>query len=147
MLRDFFRDFSDRRPALFGLILVLSLTVLPAAFVLLGFFIGGYDFNSAGAILVFAFLLELAMLFWTERPVMIAAPFLIPLGGLVVLQMVNYMGASLAQIFPAAEAVTDIASFVMITVFGAEVTGCFAAVPVYFIIRLGIFVWEKIKYR
>lgn len=151
-LRRFFGDFSDRRPGIFGLMLVLLLTLAPAIFVTACYFVFGYDFNSARIVLIFTFFLELAMLFWTDRPVMIAAPFLISLAGIVLLEIINFLVPAFGALagegaYEMSVGAVNIGSYVLMTVFGSEVTGCFSAVPAYFLLKLGIFIYVKIRYR
>ncbi len=151
-IRDFFKLYSDRRPGIFGLIIVLSQTLLPMLFVAVCYFVLGYGFNSAIVIWLFTFVLEIAMLLWTERPVIVATPFIIPLAGIVLIEIINFLGPAFGQLggdssYMKSNIIVEFLSYVMMTVFGSEVTACFAAVPAYLLIKIVIAIWEKIKYR
>ncbi len=146
-LIDSVKGFCETKTGLFGFLLVMALTAIPIAFVAITTALFGYEFNSAIIIFWAWFILEIIMLWSLERPIMIAAPFILPFVGLVVVQVIDSTSVAIAQYFHPYAAFAYNAEYVMVTVFGSEVTGCFAAVPVYFLTKLLRWVYEKIKYR
>ena len=87
-------EFTDRRPALSALLIVLLFTLVPGAVMLLATLLTGGRSNAAEIIFVYALILQFILWLKVERPILILLPFIMALLGIIASEVVYTVSES-----------------------------------------------------
>ena len=91
-------EFTDHRPTLSAVIIVLLFTLVPGAFMLVTDIVSGGTWNSAAAVFVYALILQLILWLTVESPILIMLPFIMALLGFIISEIVYTVSLSMAPI-------------------------------------------------
>ena len=127
-------EFTDRRPALSAVIIVLLFTLVPGAFVLIANIVSGGAWNGANIVFVYALILQLILWLTVERPILIMLPFIMALLGLIVSEIVYTVSESMAPIGQGPSTLVLLFSSAAVTLFGAEAPGSIGGLLAYAVI-------------
>ena len=129
-------EFTDRRPNLSAVIIVLLFTLVPGAFMLITNIVSGGTWNSTTAVFVYALILQLILWLTVERPILIMLPFIMALLGLIVSEIVYTVSESMAPIGQGPSAIVLLFSSAVVTLFGAEAPGSIGGLLIYAVIAI-----------
>ena len=90
--------FTDRRPVLSTVLVVLLLTVVPGAFMIGASMVTGEANSGTGVVFVYALILQFIMWLKVERPILIVLPFIMSLIGLIVSEILYTVGRGVVPI-------------------------------------------------
>ena len=124
-------EFTDRRPALSAVIIVLLFTLVPGAFMLITDVVSGGTWNSTITVFVYAMILQLILWLTVERPILIMLPFIMALLGLIVSEVVYTVSESMAPIGRGPSVPVLLLSSAAVTLFGAEAPGSIGGLLLY----------------
>ena len=127
-------EFTDRRPTLSAVIIVLLFTLVPGAFMLITDIISGGTWNSATFIFVYALVIQLILWLTVERPILIMLPFIMALLGLIISEIVYTVSLSMAPVGRGPSALALFFSSAVVTLFGAEAPGSIGGLLIYAVI-------------
>ena len=127
-------EFTDRRPALSAVIIVLLFTLVPGAFMLITDIVSGGTWNSTTAVFVYALILQLILWLRVERPILIMLPFVMALLGLIVGEVVYTVSESMAPVGRGPGTLAFLFSSAAVTLFGAEAPGSIGGLLAYAVI-------------
>lgn len=137
-------EFTDRRPTLSAVIIVLLFTLIPGAFMLITDIVSGGTWNSAAIVFIYALILQLILWLTVERPILIMLPFIMALLGFIVSEIVYTVSESMAPIGQGPSAPVLLLSSGVIALFGAEVPGSIGGLLVYAVIVIVRKLWELV---
>ena len=140
-------EFTDRRPTLSAVIIVLLFTLLPGAFMLFTDIVSGGTWNSAATVFVYALILQLILWLTVESPILIMLPFIMALLGLIVSEIVYTVSLSMAPIGQGPSTLAFLFSSTVVTLFGAEVPGNIGGLLIYAVIVIARKLWELVACR
>ncbi len=143
----FIRDFTDRRPTLAAVIILLLHTVVAVALYFGMELAFGGLVNSALVIVLYSFIIGLVLWLTVERPILALMPFMIMLVGFIFSEVIYTvsMGTNLPGIGPGPVAL--IVSSAVVTVFGAEAAGIIGAFLCFLLITIIKKIVSFIRYR
>ena len=127
-------EFTDRRPALSTVIIVLLFTLVPGAFMLVAGIASGGAWNGANIVFVYALILQLILWLTVERPILIMLPFIMALLGLIVSEVVYTVSESMYPIGQGPGVLALLFSSAAVTLFGAEAPGSIGGLLAYAVI-------------
>lgn len=127
-------EFTDRRPTLSAVIIVLLFTLVPGAFMLITDTVSGGTWNSAAIVFVCALILQLILLLTVERPILIMLPFIMALLGLIVSEIVYTVSLSMAPIGQGPSTHAFLFSSAVVALAGAEASASIGGLMVYAVI-------------
>lgn len=122
------RDFTEWHPALAGWIEAALFTVVPGVFMLLSGIISSGEFNSALAVVIYAFVLQMILWIFVERMWLVWLPFIIVLGGFIVSEIVYTVSLSMNLPGEGPGMFGMIFSTAVVSVLGAEAGGIVGAI-------------------
>ncbi len=137
------RFFTDRHPKLSAALIALLMVVPPAIWVSVTYFALGRDFNSAAAVVVYAFIMQVLLCLAVERFVLVAMPFLMVIGGLAVCQIFYVISMATSGLV---NALTYIISALGVSLLGSEFVGVFFGAAAYFLIVIVRAIVNKIRH-
>ena len=140
-------EFTDHRPILSAVIIVLLFTLVPGAFMLITDIVSGGTWNSAVTVFVYALILQLILWLTVERPILIVLPFIMALLGFIVSEIVYTVSLSMAPIGQGPSTFAFLFSSAVVTLFGAEASGNIGGLLVYAIIVIVRKLRELVTYR
>ena len=140
-------EFTERRPVLSTVLVVLLFTVVPGAFMLIAALVSGGEFNSAGVVFVYALILQLILWLKVERPILIILPFIMALLGFIVSEIVYTVSQGMNPVGQGPGVFALLFSSAVVTLFGAEGAGNVGGLILYAIIVIIKKVRELIVYR
>lgn len=124
-------DFTDRRPALSAVLIVLLFTVVPGAFMLLAEQMSGGSWNTAKIVFVYALVLQVVLWLKVERPILILLPFLLALLGFIISEIVYTVSLGMAPVGAGPGPLALLFSAALVILFGAESAGSVGGLLVY----------------
>ena len=127
-------EFTDRRPAISAVIIVLLFTLVPGAFMLITDIVSGGTWNSTTAVFVYALILQLILWLTVERPILIMLPFIMALLGFIVSEIVYTISEGMAPIGQGPGALVFLFSSAVVTLFGAEAPGSIGGLLAYAVV-------------
>ena len=127
-------EFTDRRPALSAVIIVLLFTLVPGALMLLTDIVSGGAWNPTAIVFVYAMILQLILWLTVERPILIMLPFIMALLGLVASEIVYTVSESMTPIGQGPGAPALLFSSAAVILFGAEAPGSVGGLLIYAVI-------------
>ena len=127
-------EFTDRRPALSAVIIVLLFTLVPGAFMLITDIVSGGTWNSATTVFVYALILQLILWLTVERPILIMLPFIMALIGFIVSETVYTISMSAAPIGAGPSPLAYLFSAAVVSLFGAVASGNVGGLLLYALI-------------
>ena len=127
-------EFTDRRPTLSTVIIILLFTLVPGAFMLITGIVSGGTWNSAAVVFVYALILQLILWLTVERPILIMLPFIMALLGFIASEIVYTVSLSMAPIGQGPSTLAFLFSSAVVTLFGAEASGSIGGLIVYAVI-------------
>ena len=127
-------EFTDRRPTLSAVIIVLLFTLVPGAFMFITNIVSGGTWNSTTAVFVYALILQLILWLTVERPILIMLPFIMALLGFIVSEIVYTVSMSMAPIGQGPSILAFLFSSAVVTLFGAEASGSIGGLLLYAVI-------------
>ena len=127
-------EFTDRRPALSAVMIVLLFTLVPGVFMLIADIVSGGTWNSATVVFVYALILQLILWLTVERPILIMLPFIMALLGFIVSEVVYTISEGMAPIGRGPSAPVFLFSSAVVTLFGAEAPGSIGGLLAYAVI-------------
>ena len=113
-------EFTERRPGLSALLIVLLFTLAPGVFMLCFSMATGGENNGAALVFVYALILQLILWLKVERPILIMLPFIMALIGFIVSEVVYTLSMSAAPIGMGPSAPAFLFSSALVILFGAE---------------------------
>lgn len=140
-------EFTDRRPTLSAVMIVLLFTLVPGAFMLITDIVSGGTWNSAAIVFVYALILQLILCLAVERPILTILPFILALLGLIVSEIVYTVSLSMAPIGQGPSALTFLFSSAVVAIFGAEASGSIGGLMIYVVIVIVRKLRELVAYR
>lgn len=126
--------FTDRRPTLSAVLIVLLFTVVPGAFLLIAERIPGMGEYSAKMVFVYALVLQLLLLFKVERPILIALPFILALIGFIISEIVYTVSLGMAPAGAGPGFLAYVFSTALVTLFGIVAAGSIGGLLCYGVI-------------
>ena len=127
-------EFTDRRPALSAVMIVLLFTLVPGAFMLITDIVSGGTWNAAAIVFAYALILQLILWLTVERPILIMLPFIMALLGFIVSEIVYTVSESMAPIGQGPSALVLLFSSAAINLFGTEAPGSIGGLLAYAVI-------------
>ena len=127
-------EFTERRPALSAVIIVLLFTLVPGAFMLVADTVSGGAWNSTTAVFVYVLVLQLILWLTVERPILIMLPFVMALLGLIVSEIVYTVSMSMAPIGQGPSALALLFSSAAVTLFGVVAPGSIGGLLAYAVV-------------
>ena len=127
-------EFTDRRPTLSAVIIILLFTLVPGAFMLITDIVSGGTWNSATTVFVYALILQLILWLTVERPILIMLPFIMALLGLIVSEIFYTVSESMAPIGQGPSDPALLFYSAAVTLFGAEAPGSIGGLLIYAVI-------------
>ena len=127
-------EFTDRRPTLSAVIIVLLFTLVPGAFMFITNIVSGGTWNSTIAVFVYALILQLILWLTVERPILIMLPFIMALLGFIVSEIVYTVSMSMAPIGQGPGILAFLFSSAVVTLFGTEASGSIGGLLLYAVI-------------
>lgn len=122
-------DFTDRRPALSAVVILLLFTLVPGAILVAGELSGGEN----AAKLAFVYILVLQVILWlkVERPILVMFPFILSLLGFIVSEIVYTVSMGMAPIGEGPSAPVLLFSSALVTIFGLVAAGSVGGLLAY----------------
>ena len=127
-------EFTDRRPALSAVIIVLLFTLVPGAFMLMADVVSGGAWNSAAIVFAYALVLQLILWLTVERPILIMLPFIMALLGFIVSEVVYTVSEGMAPIGQGPSFPVFLFSSAVVTLFGAVGPGSVGGLLAYAVV-------------
>ena len=140
-------EFTDRRPALSAVLIVLLFTLVPGAVMLLATLLTGGRSNAAEIIFVYALILQLILWLKVERPILIMLPFIMALLGFIVSEIVYTVSEGMAPIGQGPSVLAFLFSSAVVTLFGHAAAGSIGGLLLYAVIVILRKLREFIIYR
>lgn len=140
-------EFTNRRPTLSAVLIVLLFTVVPGAFMLLAQQVPGIGESSAKIAFVYALVLQLILLFKVERPILIALPFILALLGFIISEIVYTVSMSAAPIGAGPSPLAFLFSSALVILFGIVAAASIGGLLAYGVIVSFKKLREIVAYR
>lgn len=140
-------EFTDRRPTLSAVLIILLFTVVPGALLLLGEQIPGMGEYSAKLVFVYALVLQLILWLKVERTILIMIPFILALIGFIISEIVYTVSMSSAPIGAGPSPFAFLFSSALVIIFGIDAAASVGGLLVYALIVIARKLREVIIYR
>ena len=140
-------EFTDRRPALSALLIVLLFTLVPGVFMLIAGLVSGGEENFAGVVFVYALVLQLILWLKVERPILIMLPFVMALVGFIISEVVYTLSMSANPIGAGPSLLAFLFSSAIVTLFGTVAAGNVGGLLLYALIVIFKKLRELVIYR
>ena len=129
-------EFTDRRPALSALLIVLLFAVIPGAFMFLVTLLTGGEENGAGIVFLCALVLQLILWLKVERPILIMLPFIMALLAFIVSEIVYTVSEGMAPIGQGPSLLAAFFASALVTLFGTIAAASIGGLLLYAVILI-----------
>ena len=140
-------EFTERRPVLSTVLVVLLFTVVPGAFMFIVKAVTGSGGDAAMIIFVYALVLQFILWLKVERPILIMLPFIMSLLAFIVSEIVYTVSESAAPIGQGPSPLAFFFSSALVTLFGTIAAASIGGLILYAVIVIFRKVRELIIYR
>ena len=127
-------EFTDRRPALSAVLIVLLFSLVPGTFMFIVKGATGSGGDAAQIIFIYALVLQLILWLKVERPILIMLPFIMALLGFIISEIVYTVSEGMAPIGQGPSPLVFLFSSAVVTLFGAEAAGNVGGLLIYAVI-------------
>ncbi len=131
------REFTNRRPAVSGLLIAAILFLLPAPFLILDDFVLNGRLHAASIFFYCSIAAQTALFLKVERPILAAEPFLLGLVGLCAGEILYAVSESAAAPGAGPDILSYFASSYLIAVCGGNAAGAVGALILCFFLFIG----------
>ena len=140
------RDFTDRRPAVSGLLIAALLFLLPALFMILDDFVLNGRLHAAAVFFYFSITAQTVLFLKVERPILAAEPFVLGLVGLCAGEILYAVSESAAAPGAGPDILSYFASSYLIAICGGNAAAAVGALILCFFLFIGRKTVEHFKY-
>ena len=129
--------FTDRRPVLSTVLVVLLFTVIPAAFMLTAVLVSGGQENGAWIVFIYALVLQVILWLKVERPILIILPFIMSLLGFIAAEIIYTISEGMAPVGQGPSPMVFLLSSAVVTLFGHVAAASIGGLLLYALIVIG----------
>ena len=140
-------EFTDRRPALSAVLIVLLFTVVPGAFLLVGERLPGIGENAGNIVFVYMLILQVILWMKVERPILNVLPLILSFIGFIISEIVYTVSMGMAPIGVGPSPLVYVFSAALVTLFGIVAAASIGGLLLYGVIAIVKTVWENVIYR